>query len=162
MINRMKILLCGLGNRERGDDGFGPYVVNHIQEKDHIKTMDCALTVENHLNQIIDLTPDLIIFFDTIQRKGQEPVLLRDEEMLNNISISLSTHNLPLRAMYDYLKESSHAALWLYGVPSHSYEHLTPDTIKRAERVATFFNSLDNKNKITIIDLYETLSTTLK
>ncbi len=158
----MKILLCGLGNRERGDDGFGPYVVEHIQEKDYIKTMDCALNVENYLNQIIDLTPDLIIFFDTIQKQSQEPVLLRDEELLENATISLSTHNLPLRAMYDYLKEYSHAALWLYGVPPYSYEHLTRDIIKRAERVVTFFNSLDNKNKITIIDLYETLSTTLK
>jgi hydrogenase maturation protease len=158
----MKILLCGLGNTERGDDGFGPYVVDHIQEDVQIETMDCALAVENYMNQIIDSKPDLVIFFDTIQREGQIPVLLRDEEMLANTAISLSTHNLPLRALYDYLKESTHANLWLYGVPSYSYERLTPDTLQRAKRVIAVFNSLDNKNKINIIDLYETLSTTLK
>jgi hydrogenase maturation protease len=157
----MRILLCGLGNRERGDDGFGPYVVSHIQQKDHIKTMDCALNVENYLNLIVDSMPDLVIFFDTVQHARQKPVLLRDKEMLDNVSISLSTHNLPLSALYDYLKESCNAAVWLYGVPVHSYEQLTRETIKRAERVIAIFNSLDSKNKINIIDLYETLSTTL-
>ncbi len=158
----MKILLCGLGNRGRGDDGFGPYVIDHIEHRDHIKLMDCALSVENHLNQIVDYRPDLIIFFDTIQKEGHKPVLLREEEMLDNLSISLSTHNLPLRAVYDYLKELSQAAVWLYGVPWHSYEQLTPETIKQAERVVSVFNSLDSQDKINIIDLYETLSTTLK
>ncbi len=162
IMARMKILLCGMGNRERGDDAFGPYVIDHICETETIRTIDCALSLENHLNQIIAHRPDLIILFDTVQQNGKKAILLTDEEILNNATISVSTHNAPFSSIYEYMKENSHASIWLYGVRPQSYEHLTQKTIDSAKRVIDFFNSLDNKNKINIIDLYETLSTTLK
>lgn len=159
---RMKILLCGMGNRERGDDAFGPYVIDHIHETDNIRTMDCALYLENHLNQIIAHHADLVILFDTVQKDGQKAVLLTDEEILDKATISVSTHNVPFSSIYDYMKENSHAAIWFYGIQPHSYEHLTHQAIDSAKRVVDVFNSLDNQNKINIIGLYETLSTTLK
>ena len=151
-----------MGNRERGDDAFGSYVIDHIHETDNMRTMDCALYLENHLNQIIAHQPDLVVLFDTVQKDGQKAVLLADEEILDNAAISVSTHNVPFSSVYDYVKENSGATIWFYGVQPHSYEHLTHNTIDSAKRVIDVFNSLDNQNKINIIELYETLSTTLK
>ncbi|KPK68506.1 hypothetical protein AMJ87_11805 [candidate division WOR_3 bacterium SM23_60] len=158
----MKILLCGMGNRERGDDAFGPYVVDHINETANIRTIDCALYLENHLNQIIAHQPDLVVLLDTVQKDGQKAVLLKDREILDNATISVSTHNIPFSSIYDYMKENSNATIWFYGVQPFSYEHFTRQTIDSAKRVINIFNSLDSQNKINIIDLYETLSTTLK
>jgi Ni,Fe-hydrogenase maturation factor len=97
-----------------------------------------------------------------VQKEGEEAVLFKNGEILENATISISTHNLPFSSIYDFLKESSDAAVWFLGIRPHSYDNLTSNTIKIAKRVINVFNSLDNKSKINIIDLYETLSTTLK
>lgn len=158
----MKILLCGMGNRDHGDDAFGPYVIEQIKETDSVKKVDCNLYPENYLNKIISYNPDLIIFFDTIQRQGEEHILLRDDELLKHNPVSVSTHSLPFSSIYCYLKENSHANIWLFGVRPISYTHLTEETRSSAKRVINTFNSLDNEHKINIIALYETLSATLR
>lgn len=151
-----------MGNRSRGDDGFGPYVIEQIKETDSIKKVDCNLYPENYLNKIISYNPDLVIFFDAIQRHGEESVLLRDDEVLKNNTISVSTHSLPFSSIYYYLKENSHANIWLFGVRPISYTHLTEEVISSAKRVIDVFNSLDSEHQINIIKLYETLSLTLR
>lgn len=158
----MKILLCGMGNRDHGDDAFGPYVVEQIKETDSIKKIDCNLYPENYLNKIISYNPDLVIFFDTIQKQGSKSVLLRDDELQLHNPISVSTHNLPFSSIYYYLKENSHANIWFLGVRPISYTHLTEEIISSAKRVIDAFDSLDNEHEINIIELYETLSTTLR
>ncbi len=158
----MKILLCGMGNRSRGDDVFGQYIVENIQETETVKQIDCGLYPENYLNRMISYNPDLIIFFDTMKRQGERLVLLRDEEILIQNPISVSTHNLPFSSMYHYLKGNSHASIWFVGIRPHSYTHLTQEIESSAKRITDIFNSLDNQKKINIIDLYETLSTTFR
>ena len=151
-----------MGNRSRGDDVFGQYIVENIRETDTVKQIDCGLYPENYLNKMVSYNPDLIIFFDTIERQGDGLVLLRDEEILVQNPLSVSTHNLPFSSIYHYLKESSQANIWFLGVQARSYTHFTEETQRSAQRITDIFNSLDNEKKIDIIDLYETLSTTLR
>lgn len=158
----MRILLCGMGNRERGDDGFGPYIVENIKETDHIKKIDCNLYPENYLNKIIALRPDLIIFLDTIKKQDLGAVLLKNKEILQGSPISISTHNLPFSAIYQYLKENTNAHIWFLGVKPYSYERLSDKIVTIANRIIDFLNSLDKQKKLSIIKTYETLSATLR
>ena len=151
-----------MGNRSRGDDVFGQYIVENIQETDTVKQIDCGLYPENYLNKMVSYNPDLIIFLDTIERQGDRSVLLRDEEILIQNPLSVSTHILPFSSIYHFLKESSHASIWFLGIQPRSYTNFTDETQRSAQRITDIFNSLDNEKKIDIIDLYETLSTTLR
>jgi hydrogenase maturation protease len=151
-----------MGNKERGDDAFGPYIVENFQETDNIKKIDCNLYPENYLNKIIDSHPDLIIFLDTIKKQDSGVILLKNKEILENNPISISTHNLPFSAIYQYLKENTNAHIWFLGVKPYSYEKLSDETIAIADQVIDILNSLDKQKDLNIIEIYETLFTTLR
>lgn len=156
------MLLCGMGNRDRGDDGFGSYIVNHIQESDRLRKIDCNIYLENYLNKIVNENPDLIIFFDTVKREGSQAILLKNEEILENNPISISTHNLPFSSIYEYLKANTRAKIWFLGIPPISFEKMSSTTEKVAQKIIRTLNFLDNQEKLNIIKIYENLSTTLK
>ena len=156
------MLLAGMGNRDRGDDGFGSYIVDNIQEYDRLRKIDCHIYPENYLNIIVDENPDLIIFFDTVNKEGSKAVLLKNKEILEKNPISISTHNLPFSSIYEYLKVNTHADIWFLGISPISYEKMSLTTEKIAQKIINALNFLDNQGKLNIIKIYETLYTTLK
>lgn len=163
IIIRMKLLLCGMGNKERGDDGFGPYIVENVRETDNIKKIDCNLYPENYLNKIVSLNPDLIIFFDTVKKEGAKTFLLRNDEIVTNNPISVSTHNLPFSAIYQFLRENSKAEIFLLGVSVNSYQELSTETKNIADRICAVFKSIDKqKNLNIIVELYENISAAIR
>jgi hydrogenase maturation protease len=158
----MKILLCGMGTKDRGDDGFGPYIVEHVQETNNLKKIDCNIYPENYLNKILSFDPDLIIFFDTIKKEGIKKLILRNEEILKNNPISVSTHNLPFSAMYQFLRGNTKAEIFLLGISANSYSELSRETKDIADQICNIFNNVDKQKKINTIELYENLSTAIR
>lgn len=158
----MRILLCGMGNKERGDDGFGPYVVKNIRETDTIKPIDCHLYPENYLNKITSFDPDVIIFLDTVKKEDAKATFLRNEEIIAHNPISVSTHSLPFSAIYQFLKENSQAEIWFLGVRANSYEKLSDEITTVAHRITNVFNSLDTQKNLDIMSFYEKLSTAIR
>jgi hydrogenase maturation protease len=156
------MLLCGMGNKDRGDDGFGTYIVERIQESDYLKKLDCTIYPENYLNKMIEQDPDLIIFLDTVKNRGSQIILLREEEILVNNPISITTHNLPFSAIYEYIKAHTRAKIWFLGIEPVSFEKMSVKVKKAAEKIINTLDFLDMQEKLNIIKVYETLSTTLK
>ncbi len=161
-MDKMRILLCGMGNEERGDDGFGSYIVKNIHETDIIKTINCHLYLENYLNKIVSFNPTMIILFDTVKNNDDKTIFLRNDEILAHSPISASTHSLPFSAIYQFLKKRGKPEIWFIGVRPNSYEHFSDETMKIAQRVTQVFNLLDRKKNLSMISLYENLSTILK
>jgi len=151
-----------MGNKDRGDDGFGSYVLKNIQETNIIKKIDCGVSPENYLNKILFFCPNLIIFFDTVMKGNANAVLLKNEEIVENSPISITTHNLPFSSIYHYLKENSSADIWFLGVRPYSYEHMSNETMKIADRIISMFNLLDRHKDLNRISFYENLSTAFK
>jgi hydrogenase maturation protease len=158
----MRVVLCGMGNTERGDDGFGPYIIQHCKTTATVIPVDCGMHPENYLNKIISLYPDVIVFLDTVIKQDSETVFLRDEEILEQSTLSVSTHNIPMSALYGYLKENCSASIWFVGIRPRSYEHMTEEVTANAHRIINYFDLLDNQKKINIIGIYENLSSTLR
>lgn len=154
----MTILLCGIGNLERGDDGFGPHIIQNLSTTRHIKTLNCGLHIENYLNKIVEYKPDLIIILDAIAGGEREIWLLQNEEIVQHQALSVTTHNIPFSALYEYIKTHSQADVWLLGVTPRSYEHFTERTEAFAHHLIQFFDSLDKQSKIDILNIYETVS----
>jgi len=162
IIFLVRMLLCGMGNKDRGDDGFGSYIVENIQESDCLRKIDCTLFPENYLNKMVSESPDLIIFLDAVKRQGSQTILLRNEEILKNNPISVSTHNLPFSAIYQFLKANTQAEIWFLGVKPGSFEKMSAATKTLAHKIINALNFLDKQEKLNILKVHETLSTTLR
>jgi hydrogenase 3 maturation protease len=158
----MKILLCGMGSDTRGDDAFGPFVVEHVDNSSVVSALNCARYPENYIEKMVSYDPDLIVFLDTVKGTHTPFVFLRNEEILARAPSSVSTHSIPFTALYDYLKKRSKADLWFIGVKPSSYESMSEETNCTAHRIIQFFNMLDKQEEMSIIELYETLFSTLK
>ncbi|MDH4211713.1 MAG: hydrogenase maturation protease [candidate division WOR-3 bacterium] len=154
----MRIVVCGIGNTERGDDAFGPYVVEHLQESDMLKKLDCGLYPENYLNRIISLSPDLVILVDTIDKESRNCVLLRSQEIFRLSTVSVSTHNLSLGAMCEFLIDGGVKDIFFLGMPAFSYECITTPVKETADRIIGVLNNIDIGHRVCIIDIYEALS----
>ncbi len=127
-----------------------------------LKKIDCGSWPENYLNDIISFSPDLVIFFDTVRVPGRSTVLLRNDEILNESTLSVSTHNLPLSAVYAFLKGNGVKNVIFAGVAARSYAEFTGETKKIAENLAAALNAIDNSGHFDIMEIYETLSERLR
>jgi len=63
----MKTVVCGVGSLLRADDGFGPRVVESLNEMDlkDVLLLDCASAPENFIGLIEKEKPDRIIVLDS-------------------------------------------------------------------------------------------------
>ena len=154
----MRIVVCGIGSAERGDDAFGHYVVEHLRESDLLKKFDCGLYPENYLNRIVALSPDLVILVDTIEKESRDCVLLRSEQIIRLSPVSVSTHNLSLGAMCEFMIDGGVKEIFFLGMPVLSYEILTPHVKEAADRIIGVLNNIDSSRRIRIMEIYEALS----
>jgi hydrogenase maturation protease len=155
---KMVIVACGVGQRDRGDDGFGPYVIEQLRGQKSIRKIDCGLYPENYLNKITALAPNLVIFFDTIMNDQESAVVLMNEEILERTPVSVTTHSLSFAAMYEFLRANGVSDIFFFGVPVLSYEVLSKETRDTADRIIAILNKVDKHPGFGIINLYEALS----
>lgn len=157
----MRIVVCGVGNKERGDDAFGPYVVERLRARQNLQKIDCGLYPENQLNKITSLSPDVVIFLDAIEGE-EKPVLLRNEEITEHCTLSLTTHALPFSAVYTFLRETGVPDVFFLGVPVVSFERFSKRVKDIGDRVVNVLNDVDKVQGFSIIKLYEALSEQLR
>ncbi len=161
-MKNFKVLLCGLGNEGRGDDGFGPYVVKNIEETEKIKKLNCGLYPENYLNKIVASGADLVVFLDTVRNEKMVPMILKNDEIMKADALSVSTHALPFSAVYQFLQDGGIKNIIFLGVPALSYTDFTDRTRTVSQKILDALKLIDSKDNLDIIDIYEILSTTIK
>ncbi|UCD20332.1 MAG: hydrogenase maturation protease [candidate division WOR-3 bacterium] len=158
----MRVVACGIGNIERGDDAFGPLIIEGLHEGDTLSKIDCGIHPENYLNVIVALSPDIVLFLDSIRQGEKESVLLRNDEIVSNAPLSVSGHCLSLTAMYEFLKESGVKDVLFLGVPVRSYSRISPGVRAVADRLISALNNVDNMHGLDIMRMYEVLSEQLR
>ncbi|OQX82575.1 MAG: hypothetical protein B6D53_04285 [Candidatus Omnitrophica bacterium 4484_49] len=104
-MSEKKILFVGIGNRFKGDDGFGVVLTQRLNnyKKENLFFIQCEEVPENYLIKIVELQPDVIVFVDTIYEKDLSPgkILLLEEV---NSFLSISTHAGSLKTIIEFLK----------------------------------------------------------
>ncbi len=153
----MKIFLCGIGNSERGDDGFGPYIIARVNASKTIEKLDCGLHLENYLNKIVEAKPDVIIILDAIKKPGKRGFIFKDEEILEHNPISVSTHNLPFSSVYQFLKENTKAEILLVAAVAQSFDEFSASVKQIADRIADTLNSIDKRKNLGRMLFHENL-----
>jgi hydrogenase 3 maturation protease len=73
--NYQKILIIGLGNPIRGDDGLGVHITETLNSDNKLcypEILTCYNSPANYLGKIIEYKPDFIIFVDSIYHENFE------------------------------------------------------------------------------------------
>ncbi len=127
---RKTILFVGLGNKDRGDDRAGIYIVENLQrnilskyrEEKNIKFLIVGTVPENYLQKIIDIQPQIIIFIDsTYMNENPGKIKLIPTDSIN--SLCISTHTSSISLIISYLKHSIDAEVYLIGIQPESCQY---------------------------------------
>ena len=97
------VTIIGIGNIMRGDDGFGPKLIESLKKKNtRANLFDCGTVPENYIFPILNSSCDTVILADAADFKmapGSAKVLTLSELS----GAGLSTHNSSIRLFTDLL-----------------------------------------------------------
>ena len=114
-ILKGKIVIVGIGNIMRRDDGFGPALVNRIKSKTNAMCIDACPAPENHLGSIIKEKPNTVLLIDAVhmeKRPGDYDVF-RKQDILRG---GFTTHNMSPVMIIEYLEKETKADIYMLGV----------------------------------------------
>ncbi len=103
----MNMVVCGVGNEMRQDDGIGIWVVNHLKKmglNSNIRFINCYNFPEDYVDEIKDYGTELVFVIDGADFGGDigEVRELSPDEIDN---FTISTHTLPLSIFAFLLRE---------------------------------------------------------
>ena len=114
-----RLVVVGVGNELRGDDGLGPAVARALQEELEPtlcgRALDCGEVPENYLGPIVAAQPETIVLCDAVDF-GAEPGAVRVLELGEDVPIPISTHNASLGLLAKVLRSESGAEVLLLGI----------------------------------------------
>lgn len=110
-----RVCIVGIGNRQRGDDGAGPSLIDHRRADAHGFWIDAGVAPENYLERIVKTRPDTILLVDAIAFGGVPGAwqLLETEQV---DLPSISTHTGSLQLLQDYLANRLTARIYLLAI----------------------------------------------
>jgi hydrogenase 3 maturation protease len=114
-IMRGKVAIFGMGNLLRGDDALGPLLVDMLQGRVNAVCINAENAPEKFLGKVIKLDPDTLVIIDAVHL-GLEPGdyrLVKPEELEG---VGISTHDIPLKSLVEYIKMEIDANIYILGV----------------------------------------------
>ncbi|MFH1407201.1 MAG: hydrogenase 3 maturation endopeptidase HyCI [Candidatus Omnitrophota bacterium] len=139
-----KVVILGVGNRLRGDDGFGPALIERLKGKLDADLFDCGSAPENFLGKVIKLSPDIIIVADAADfGAGAGEIKIFDIDELKNIGFS--THNLSPKVFAEFLKAQIKAKIYLLACQPKSTsfgEGLSAEVASAIEQICTHLTQI--------------------
>jgi hydrogenase 3 maturation protease len=118
-ILRGKTVIVGIGNSLRGDDGFGPALIEQLQGQVSYICIDAGSAPEKFLGLIVKEEPDTILFVDAADL-DIEPGQYRILEPVDIVKCGLTTHDMSSRMLIEFLENQTKANILMLGVqPQH-------------------------------------------
>ena len=99
----MRTVIVGIGNRQKGDDGLAPAVIDNLRGKIPVPLIDAGMSPENFTQSIAAHKPDNVLFIDAadIGRNPGEMALYCADELVG-VGVSTHTGNVFLLEKYIY------------------------------------------------------------
>jgi hydrogenase 3 maturation protease len=101
-----KVVILGIGNSLKSDDGAGPLLANRLKDKDNFLVFDAGTCPENYLGKVIKARPDTVVIIDAADFGGTPGELrIIEAKQLNSVNL-FSTHNASLLLTVNYLQSN--------------------------------------------------------
>ncbi len=114
-ILKGKTVIVGIGNTLRGDDGFGPALIERIQDKTGFVCIDAGSAPENYVGRIVKEEPDTILLVDVADlnvKPGQYWIL----QSADIVQCGFTTHDMSSRMVMEFLQNQTQASIYMLGV----------------------------------------------
>ncbi|MBU2540797.1 MAG: hydrogenase 3 maturation endopeptidase HyCI [Candidatus Omnitrophica bacterium] len=114
-IFKGKVVVVGVGNILRRDDGFGPVLIDKLKANTSVVCIDAGSSLEGYAGKIAKEKPDTILIADAVHL-GLEPGnydILKSSEIVKG---GLTTHDISPRMFLDYLKKETGADIYMLGI----------------------------------------------
>lgn len=108
-------MIVGVGNILRGDDAFGPALIEKLKDKTHAFCIDAGSTPENYVGRVIKERPGTILIVDAAHL-GREPGSWEILEKSEITRVGFTTHDLSPSLLIQYLERETEADIFLLGV----------------------------------------------
>lgn len=104
-----KVLILGIGNTMRGDDGVGSILAQRINGKVPFIVWDVGVSPENYLGKAIKEQPDTIVIVDAVDfGGGPGEFMVAEADEIKTINL-FATHNTSIALLINYLKTELNA-----------------------------------------------------
>ncbi|NQT28018.1 MAG: hydrogenase 3 maturation endopeptidase HyCI [Candidatus Omnitrophica bacterium] len=120
-ILKGKIVIIGIGNIIRGDDGFGPLLIEKITDRVEAICLDGGTAPENYLGKIVKENPDTVLIVDAahLDKNPGEYEILNREDI---VKCGFTTHDISPVMFIEYLTNQTKASIYMLGVQPKSIE----------------------------------------
>jgi len=115
---RGKVVVVGVGNSLRGDDGAGSEVALRLLDGG-VEAIDASEVPENVVGLVAAASPDTVVLVDAVDM-GAEPGAVALIERGRSREYLATTHRAPLDLVMTYLSHETGADVFLLGIqPQH-------------------------------------------
>lgn len=133
-----KAVIVGIGNVLKGDDAFGPALIERIQGRTRALCIDAGSAPENYTGKIIKEEPASVLIVDAahLELSPGEYDILKKEEILK---CGFTTHDLSPRMFMEFLEEGTRADIYMLAVQAEKVkfgEEMTESVKKALEEIA--------------------------
>ena len=141
-----KLIVLGVGNELKCDDGVGPYIIKKLKEgivedKDRLLFIDAQTVPENFTGKIRKETPTHLIIVDACLMGGEAGDMKVVDEN-DFASIGISTHSMSLSFFVKYLQQDCDFRIIFVGIEPESMDYADNPTVKVEEAANEFINIL--------------------
>ena len=141
-----KLIVLGVGNELKCDDGIGPYIINklkeeNIEDKNKLLFIDGKTVPENFTGKIRKEKPTHLIIVDACLMGGK-PGDINIVNKYDFANIGISTHSMSLSFFVRYLEKDNDIQIIFVGIEPESMDFAdnpTPDVENAANE---FINTL--------------------
>lgn len=99
-----KLILLGVGNILKTDDGAGPYIISKLEEKENVLLIDGQTMPENFTGLIRKENPSHLLIIDACLM-DEEPGTVKLVNREDFVNIGISTHSMSLNYFVKYLEK---------------------------------------------------------
>ena len=137
-----KLIVLGVGNVLKCDDGVGPFIINRLKEEnieneDRLLFINAETVPENFTGKIRKENPSHIIIVDACLMDGQPgDIEIVDEHDFANIGIS--THSMSLSFFVRYLEKDNDFKIIFVGIEPESMDY-SDNLTENVEKAACGF-----------------------
>ena len=138
-----RVVLVGVGNPMRADDGVGPKVIELLQERriGNVMLINAETVPEAFTGKVEKYKPTHVMLIDAANFRGQ----VGDAKLITGAQIggqALSTHSLPLSLFISYIQKSIGVPVILLGVQPKTIDFSMPMSREIEEAAASVADTL--------------------
>ncbi|MDA3940145.1 MAG: hydrogenase maturation protease [Spirochaetia bacterium] len=114
-ILKGKVVIVGIGNVLKGDDGLGPILSERLKTILDISCINAGSAPENYIGKIVKELPDTVLFIDAahLGRPAGSFDILESNELMNT---GLSTHDVSPGFYLEMLESQIPGRIFLLGI----------------------------------------------